>query len=145
MAGSCAGRGRRGARPLPPSARLAGPRRAEFPVGRRPRGAEGEEGGAGAALPGRTRGLLLCPAALWPPATLLETRSLGRAEAGPTLGRLARAPAWRGPGLRFPGPDPGVPTSGGENQHLAPPIRGLGIGLTFPQSGRSYARQGSWS
>lgn len=43
MAGNCAGRGRRGAQPLPPGARLAGPRCAEFPVGRRPRGAEGEE------------------------------------------------------------------------------------------------------
>lgn len=134
MAGSCAGRGRRGARPLPPGARLAGPRGAEFPVGRRPRGAEGEEGGAGAALPGRTRGLLLCRAVLWVPGDASPRAEPGtdRVQAD-TRTSLAR----RGPGLSFPSRDPGVPTSGGETLHLAPPISGFGIGLMFLQDSAS--------
>lgn len=130
MAGSCAGRGRRGARPLPPGARLAGPRRAEFPVGRRPRGAEGEEGGAGAALPGRTRGLLLCPAALWPRAMLFPSAELGKGRVQADTGTSCHGSRAARPGLRFPTRDP--PQAARPNTSR-PLIRGFGIGLMFPQ------------
>lgn len=146
MAGSSAGRGRRGARPLPPGARLAGPRGSEFPVGRRPRGAGVEEGGAGAALPGRTRAV---------------QRLRGRVVAPSDISRSAEAGTGTGPadprpprsGSRAARPRPALSLSGSRRSHPGPrrphtsltpaPTRGFGTGLTFlshPASPRVLGR-----
>lgn len=161
MAGSCAGRGREAGSAAPPSRRPPrGAARLRVPSGAAAARSGGEEGGAGAALPGRTharaRAFALRGAVPGPQATLPGARWLRPAPAPPIPGR-AGPPALVRLGPGFPGRDPGVPSPptprAAETQHLAPPPRptgGFGTGLTFPnsvtsrQARRSFRQEGFW-